>query len=792
MKKILIILFIVQIGIAFAIGVDHISPTSAKEMEQVDIELVVKDGFNQIDGVELNYKGWGETAYSSLIMEPGSETDPVFRHTFTNLSKYGSEVEYYFTITDVDGNQLFLPGISPDLNPYRFIILQVKSTTADFILLSPDPELSEGEKDLTIAISFYALLDDIKPETIKFFMDGKEKTGKAKITSNIVLYQLKNADPGAHNFQISAETTSGRKLLSPLWKHTVAGKIKSNEFKYSGDATFTSRIRRNEEGSEKTEDDNHSLLLNLRGQYKKLKMRSRLLVSSREDSDEQAVNRYSLKLALPFLEFIGGDHSPNFGTFTAQGKNLRGIHTNLLFKGFRLYTSFGEIYRSVDGEATPDDQQDNPYSTGTFKRSSLSVRTEFGTKKLLQLAITFSKTKDKTNSLKERYYLSMNTGLPRVTPKDNIVASSDIRLALFRQRLVMGMEWAMSLYNDNIIGGAIDKDSLEAEFGEDIPFDPESFEDIFVINKNVSPIIPGAANSAYNIYLKWIQKSNMLNVSYSVVGSSFNSLAVNYLAKDTSILSIYDNLTLMQNRLILSLGLNLLSDNIHDEKLVTSSSTNIFAQCMYRPAALPYFSLSFSSNNSSNDQDDVEEDEAQQEMDLRSNNISFSTGYYMRSVKFAPTLLTAGFTNSIYTDEAEDSFEYSRNSFNIAAKSDFVEFPVVTYISYTLALNKDVLETYEEIRAETEKYETTYHSLYAKAKFSFREDQYRPYADVRYSTENGDMEQNSIMGNIGLSAELYRNLSLKTSIGVASYKNEDLEDGESSTTNFRFKLKYKF
>jgi hypothetical protein len=786
MRKLFIILFITQICLIFAIEVDHFPVFSVNEDEPIAIELHIRSSFDTVKGVQLLYKGLGESVYTAVEMDPGSETDPLYRFDLTELSTFWKGVEYYFLITDQDDFQQYLPAISPEINPFRIMILQAKTVSGEFILLSPDPEIPSDSADLTIAVSYFSLMDDIVPNTIKFQLDGKDVTKKAKITANMLLFQVKDATPGSHYYRISAQTKTGNMVESPIWKHLVPGEIKTQEFKYSGDVAFTSRVRRTEADDTESEDDNHSLQLNLRGKYKKLKMLSRIYISSREDAEEQAVNRYSLKLAIPHLEFIGGDHSPNMGIFTANNRNLRGVHTNVLFHGFRLYTSYGEIYRCVEGKV--DSNYTN--SEATFKRNSLAFRTEFGTRKLLQLGLSFSKTKDDVGSLSEEFYISPLDDTPLVTPKDNLVLASDLRLALFKQKLVTGMELAISLYNDNIIGGAIDKDSLEADLGEDIPFDPESLENIFVINKNVSPIRPSAASTAYNIYLKWMLKNNLLNISYSAVGSSFNSLAVNYLFKDTSLLSIFDNLTLMQNRLIVSLGVNLMTDNIYDDKLITSKSANVFSQVMYRPQNLPYFSVAFSNSNSENDQDD--EDEAVQAMDLRSNNFSFNTGYYVNSIIMAPTLFTAGFTNNVYTDEANDSFEYSRSSINVSARSDFSAMPLRTLISYTLAFNNDVTEAFDTYKAGEEKYETTFQSVYLSTKFTFSEGKYKPYADLRISTETGDLKQNSLMGNVGLMAVLYPDLTLKTSIGMANYNNEDLEDGDSSRLNFKMKLKYKF
>jgi hypothetical protein len=794
MKKLFILLFLFQICFIYSLTFQHLPPASFYENEKAVIQLEIRSGFNHIKQVEFLYRKTGEINFSGKDMVAGSESDPFYTCTLKDLSVYGNGIEYYFLITDIDDNVFTYPEISPQTNSFRFGIISTKRIEPGFILLSPDQNVPSETPDFTIAISLFSVQNDLKENSLKFFFDGKDRTSAARITTNMLIYQIQETAPGKHTFQVTAELKNGEKINSRLWSHQVPGKIKTTEFNYSGDITAASRIRRTNSESEDTKDENHSLLMNLRGNYKKLDMRSRIYLSSREDSDDQAVNRYNIKLKIPHLEFIGGDHSPYFGIFSANGKNLRGIHTNVLFRNFRFYFSFGKIYRSVNGKAdtTYAGQNYTTYSGSTFKRNSLALRTEVGTRELLQWGLSFSKTKDEEASLKKKYYITQTDSMPSITPKDNIVLASDLRLALNNQRLVMGLEWAMSMYNDNIIGGAVDKDSLESDLGEELPFDPESLEHIFVINKNVSPIIPNLSSMAYNLYLKWMMKNNLFSLSYSAIGASFNSLAANFLTKDTSILSIYDNLNLMRNRLILSLGVNLYSDNVYDEKEFTFNSSNIFTQIMYRPLGLPYFSLMFTSNSSGNDQENAADEEALQELDLSSNTINFNTGYYVNNITFAPTLFTFAFSNNLYKDEAEGSFEYQRNSFSLSASSDFSKLPVKTLITYTFAVKKDIIETYETSQPDTDNFESSYNSIYLRANFSFQEDKYKPYADLRLSAESGDQKQNSTMANIGITANISKDMILKSSLGMANYSNEDQENEEYSRLNFRINLKYKF
>ena len=101
-------------------------------------------------------------------------------------------------------------------------------------------------------------------------------------------------------------------------------------------------------------------------------------------------------------------------------------------------------------------------------------------------------------------------------PQDNLVFGFNIGTVLDNRRLTVDFDWNMSLYNRDIWDGAMSISELDTALDDtldgfigllydddgkelsgstkistgDILFDPESFKSMFIINTNMSPIVP--------------------------------------------------------------------------------------------------------------------------------------------------------------------------------------------------------------------------------------------------------------------------------------------------------------
>lgn len=739
MKKIITFLIVFYCFQLFGqIDIFHIQPEEVEAIKTLQID--VRSGSENIDSANLYFRT-SSGSYQELSAEE-FYTNSLYLDFYFNR-EMTKDIEYFFKVTDKSGIEYFLPELNPQNNPYRLNV-NTKQTAADerFVLLSP---VSDVENDnLLIAISFPKLAGNIDTSTISLFLNGKDVTEKAVVTNNMLLYKDKQAASGNYNVKVDAVGNDGKKISSPKWDFSYNAKVTSSEFTFSGKGTLKLDYdSKTYTDSDKTENDLQSyLLLNTNGNYKKLRYRTKMYISSRESGKKQSINRFNLDLKLPYLHTVIGDYSPMYNSLVLNGKNIRGIYSSFKAQGFGLYGTYGYSQRAVKGKVLGSAESTDVISIGSkaFDRKSFAMRMELGSRKDFLIAFNFAQSRDDKKSLKSEYYAFEGEELPVVSPEDNLVMGADLTLTLLQKKLIWGNEVGFSFFNSNTLDGAASQDSLESEFDTAIPFDPEAWEWLFIINKNVEPILPNKANLAYKSFIRMMLPNNILNLSYSVIGASYHSQLTNYLQSDSRQISINDNLTLLRNRLNVSLGLNLISNNLSDNKEVDSSTISYMFSASYRPEGLPYFGLGYNGSNS-------KQESEESDYEISSAGINFMLGYKLNNFASNKTDLSLSYSNNSNEDVNGDSFANSSNNITLAAKTIFNNLPINTRVAYSFSVNES--EAMPVSGTDLEKSENNYQSLYLKGSMKFMEDNLIPFMEYRLSNyeTSGDSD---ILHNMNL------------------------------------------
>ena len=225
-------------------------------------------------------------------------------------------------------------------------------------------------------------------------------------------------------------------------------------------------------------------------------------------------------------------------------------------------------------------------------------------------------------------------------PMDNLVAGFDFGLNFDNRRLIFESTWAMSMLNRDIWDGAMSisqmdtslDDSLDGYIArsyddlgavtssgistEGLP-DPTKFEDIFIANINMTPLVPidyqaiedtpvaallNMPSSAYNIKARAYYYGNTIEMKYSQVGPEFSSLANPYLSSNLREFIFSDRFRVFDNKL--SIGFEFKNRNnkilrtvIDPYKQKTNTMTFGFAP----GAGMPSFSGSFKTISRTNE-----------------------------------------------------------------------------------------------------------------------------------------------------------------------------------------------
>jgi hypothetical protein len=233
-------------------------------------------------------------------------------------------------------------------------------------------------------------------------------------------------------------------------------------------------------------------------------------------------------------------------------------------------------------------------------------------------------------------------------------------------------------------------------------------------------------------------------------------------------------------------GVNLISDNIYNQKEISTSSSVIFGNIAFQPRNYPSVRFGFTVNNSKNDWSDDPDpsNQVKNEFNMVSNSFYLNFGYQLGQLPVAPTLINVGFNNNVNQDKAYELFENNRNTFSFSAKSFFRELPLTTQIAFSLSTNEDTNKDSANVLNTIDYH---YSSIYLKAEYLLLDNKLKPYIDYRLTNYGGGTDkQMSNMFNIGAGYGVFANTYLTTELGLKTYSNSD-EDGYEYT-NFNWKM----
>ena len=783
MKKYFLVILLLMVASAslFAtIILTGDNPSVMDKNSSLTLTLEVSQGFAGTQNGYLFIRPFGNLAFAKYEMIRGNESNPTYTYKVDDLSSFGRGFEYYFLTLSIDGSYTSFPEYEPKINPLKMELEEKLDYDPAIIKMSPDSK-SVLEKDFVIAISYYNLKDKISKKDIKLFLDGQDITGKASISSDMIVYKQKSVRNGIHRYYLKLKTKKGKIIKSKIWETSVKSKTIDLPFELNSSASI------NHQGNAVSYDntDSNTSQTNFRfaTSVKRdwIGFKSYLYLSSLQREYRQNVNRFNFDINMPYFNLNLGDYSPNIADLVMNNHNIRGVSADFHVKGFRLVVNSGELFRKIDGKmsvvaATDTTLADTTYSVGTFKQNNLSALLELGTKNGLRWGLSFAKNKDKISSLDEKYYME-NDSTYMNTPQDNLIAGMHVKVSLLRRRLNFGAESAMSVYNPNIIGGALSADSLEETYGSiSLPLDPVDFENFYVYNLNSQPLKPGINNVAYKGYLNFLLFRNYFNFDYSVVGAAYKSLTASYIDTDSKTINIYDNFNYVKY-LNVTLGTRLTSDNVNKTKDITNYITNYYFMTSYNSPDYPSFSVSFNKTLSDNKND----------IKIGANSFRIATGYQFGNIPKVPTKISLNFSNFDNDDLLNKVFENKRKILGFKSISYFDDLPLITTFNFNYGMNNSTTQI------DSLNTDNSYTIFTMKNDVKLMEDRLKPYFLFSLKNFSGDSgKQSSGIFRLGTSYTVYRNTNIYSDFGYVSYKNADDKLLDHSTVNWNMTISYKF
>ncbi len=797
---VLILILLTSLTTVFAIvQFDLKPPLPLKNATQAVLELEIKQGFEEIQEVNIYYREIKKEAYIQVRLADASAANPIYNALLPALLPNSEGYEYYFEITRLDGQVQTAPDLAPQNNPYRLIQEMTVQGESDFVILTPTSNVVYNNEDFVLVISTFSIADKLDSLSIKIMANGVDVTSSANITSNLIVYRQPKPKIGDINIQVSGKTKDGIDIAIPPMIYTVkkSNLLLSLPFNLWGNISFNSNVISisAQDSSSVTgfRSNDASTDFYLYGGQGWFKFNTKAFFSSLENKSQQPVDRYSLGLYVPSMDLILGDNTPYFNSLTLNSTNVRGIYARLYSKGFELIGMYGQSKRSIDGK----EYVSASTKAGTFARDASALRLQFGSMNSFQWSLNIAKSRDIVSSLPPKYYQIVNgTGADADTtqlayPTDNLVLGTDMRLSLFHQNFIFGIEGAGSLYNSNILPGPISSDDIEKYLGSSIPLGikPSDFQDIFVLNKNMEPFLPSIANVAMQGYARLFFLKNYLSINYSQVGASFNSVAANYLQNDTRTINFSDNINI-RNIAFLDGGLNIISDNLSEQKSSTSTYNTIYIQSLFRLNRLPYLRIGYRTSTGKNKKNTENISSTFNPMDTENNVMDIGMGYDFIMMPVAPTKLDLTYNSGTDEDKLNSAYELNSNNVLVTLTSKFQEIPLLTRISFNTALQDSKTEL---TTGTANKINTSNTDFGLHGEYQLLDEKLTPFADFKTTVLGGDQNKQAYqLINLGARYFPLEQTTISTNLGFKSYSNSSKNNCDYNSVSWNLSLSQRF
>ncbi len=536
-------------------------------------------------------------------------------------------ITYYLIIDFTDGSSETYPlGVPEAARPLEITVRGSSPKDQEVIILSPAAAETVAVEDLFVSISLIRASENVDVLATKVFIKGVDITEYVLFAGDLILFYANNfpeiVTPGSNSLRVELYDKEGNLY------HTVESRFDTRRkdllIRTAKDFTYSGMINAESRREEYSGNDQwfNNISIDLDGSYKDWNFGAYAYVTSEEKPELQAQNRYSAKVNYQsWLKLKAGDAYPKYANVIMNGKRIRGVSGSLNFGTFNIQSSYGQIYRGVEGiliepysrlEAPLESnvilidsaKHGQPYGRidpGTYKRDLFVVRPSFGSGRTFQWGLTYLHGKDDPGSIEFG-----------AKPKENVLAGTDIKLAFDDQKIIIKGEAAVSLFNKDISPGELSDEQIDSMYSDEnsaLGGDAEDFRNLrdqvgrfITFNQYIGPLNPEELSSlAAEASVQLNYYSNNIRASYRYRGNDYYSFGNDYLRTDLKGFNISDRVRLMRNQLFVTLSYEKLEDNLQDTKIATTEFQTINTSVSYFPREnLPSVTIGYSNYRNDN------------------------------------------------------------------------------------------------------------------------------------------------------------------------------------------------
>ncbi len=603
----------------------NLTTTDAKEGEDYSLSLQLYQSVSASKAYAY-YRAFGESEFKQGEMRMNGS---VAEYTIPASKVSTPYLEVYFSLTLANGTLESYPIGAPDKSqPLQIRVLPSSPKDKEAVFLSPEKGKVIGESDFFVSISLLRASNEVNKAATKIYIDDVDVTSYVVFAEDLLLFYADNFPKkfSFGNHSIKVELYDNSKQLY----HTAINnfKLASDRMAEEAAATFTHRGNVSAEGRNENVGNRttwyNNLNLGIDGSYKNWEMNAQVYMTSEEKKFLQPYDRFTLNVASDWLSLNVGDHTPNYPSLIVSGKRIRGVTGGISLGFLNVTASYGQINKGVElGKIITKYQTGDSITLspnvisidsakfgapkalvsdfGTYSRNVFAIRPSFGKGENFQLGFTYMHSADDPNSI--------DFG---VHPQENLVLGTDILIGMFDQKILFTGQAAMSIINTDISGGNIDDASFRS-FLKDANVDSviidrymkfKTFGEKFMtINQFLKPLNPEKFSTAsVEGALALNLGANYFKGGYIYRGNDFASFTNSYVRTNIAGINLTDRVRLLENKLFVSAGYELLHDNLQNTGRNTNKYESYSGSISFFPRSnLPNFLISYMLNNNTND-----------------------------------------------------------------------------------------------------------------------------------------------------------------------------------------------
>ena len=618
-----------------------------------EIQLNV-DG-NHVHSAQIYFRTNQADDFKTLSMEKsGFDYTALIEIPDENFTK----LEYYFVYYDESGLPKSSPEINPVINAYKSsIIKRQQDINFNYEIISPLLNETVDSEDFMVVVSLIDVPPQVDINRTQVMIDGS-LISNVDISVDYIMYvpELEYRN-GLHNIELNFFDKDGELVNKIEWSASVQGKVESG-------IVTTAHGRLSVNGlndkigilSEARKYTNVNA--NLYGKVSVIDYTAKAFISSQEDKLLQPINRFHGRLTYPFARnmYLSAGFGDVSNTFTNQfilnNRNIRGFESALYLGFINLDFIAGTSKKEISNGS-------NTFLGNSYERKTSAVRFSFGQSTSdFELGLSYIKSEDQD--------IPNSVTIMNDDPKETLTTGLDLNLRLMDKRITLSAGINASIHQDNIRPDPIKHSDLEQQ-GIDIP------ESIFdAINKLITiRTIPSLGQAVYANYTMNMF-SNYLKVKYEKVTSDFRTEGNPFMLSGYSLLSLYDNIRLIENQLFVNLSYDAYKFNVEDDN--PNEDNRLSFGVTYYPTNIDYPTVSVKYNSFSQSITDTSLISSSQATNMVNLEVS-------KDFRFVDMMHNAIVNFGTSTKDAGSKDE--SNVIQLALQSELNVLPMVTRIQFS-------------------------------------------------------------------------------------------------------------